>query len=555
VSHRILFGVLFGLLLSANYGFGQFSPGELSAPHQHLSGISNCTNCHVLGKGEKAVDSKCLDCHQLISTRIDAKEGYHARVKEACVSCHSEHNGVKFQLIHWENGKENFKHEQTGYLLIGKHKDLTCEKCHNLTKVTDPDVLEWEEQHAAESREQTYLGLPTNCLGCHEDYHQEQLGERCENCHSEDSWKPASKFDHAQTDYPLVGKHEQVKCEECHKSAVIIPGTKATIRYTGIESEQCSSCHDDVHKGSLGTNCTKCHTPFAWNKILSNEFNHDLTDYPLRGEHRTVKCESCHLPGEPLKPLPHQKCVDCHRDYHEGQFAHRSTGINCEPCHSVQGFVPAKFTVQDHKQTDFPLTGAHEAQPCIICHEKDASGTEVFHWEPLRCATCHEDIHKGQFAEQLSGNDCDVCHQLTSWQDLKFSHEDTDFPLRGKHKQVKCEKCHTPEDPNNPDSPVNYVHVKTNCASCHNDIHQGQFAEDSSDETTCAKCHTPDAWKKLIFHHNTMSRFSLKGKHSNVACAKCHPQETLADGSTFVRYKPLGIECKDCHSFTEMQND
>jgi uncharacterized paraquat-inducible protein A len=42
--------------------FSQISPGELSAAHAGLEGMSNCTRCHAMGKA--IANHKCLDCHQ-----------------------------------------------------------------------------------------------------------------------------------------------------------------------------------------------------------------------------------------------------------------------------------------------------------------------------------------------------------------------------------------------------------------------------------------------------------------------------------------------------------
>ena len=57
-------------------GNGQISPGDLTSAHAHLEGISNCTQCHVLG--DKVTNDKCLPCHKEINTRIQQRKGYHA---------------------------------------------------------------------------------------------------------------------------------------------------------------------------------------------------------------------------------------------------------------------------------------------------------------------------------------------------------------------------------------------------------------------------------------------------------------------------------------------
>jgi hypothetical protein len=83
------------------------------------------------------------------------------------------------------------------------------------------------------------------------------------------------------------------------------------------------------------------------------------------------------------------------------------------------------------------------------------------------------------------------------------------------------------------------------CASCHRDIHQGQFAEGSI--TECGRCHTPDNWTSLSFDHDTLSAFPLRGAHKNVACNSCHREEQSGQ-TRFVRFRPLRRTCAACHS-------
>ena len=90
-------GIISGIIIDDPISFrlsAQLSPGDLSNPHSNLEGISNCTQCHVLGN--KQTNEKCLACHTEINERISSKKGYHSssEVKgKQCFSCHSEHNG------------------------------------------------------------------------------------------------------------------------------------------------------------------------------------------------------------------------------------------------------------------------------------------------------------------------------------------------------------------------------------------------------------------------------------------------------------------------------
>ncbi|RMF63084.1 MAG: hypothetical protein D6743_11260 [Calditrichaeota bacterium] len=147
------------------------------------------------------------------------------------------------------------------------------------------------------------------------------------------------------------------------------------------------------------------------------------------------------------RPLKFNRCAFCHRDEHRGQFAHRSDGGRCESCHTVQGFLPARFTSADHAKTRFALTGAHLATPCVACHklQKVSRGGafRIFRFQTTSCRSCHEDIHRGQFTKVKPVKNCNQCHLTSAWQQLVFDHDrDSRFALVGAHRKVACRDCH-----------------------------------------------------------------------------------------------------------------
>ncbi|MBN2009689.1 hypothetical protein JW960_10130 [candidate division KSB1 bacterium] len=229
------------------------------------------------------------------------------------------------------------------------------------------------------------------------------------------------------------------------------------------------------------------------------QFNHNRTAYPLRGKHVTVECERCHLPGKPLKIQRYGKCVDCHADYHRGQFNKREFIGQCEKCHSVEGFTPATFTIEQHNQLDFRLEGGHLAVPCIACHKKINHGlpneTMQFHYPSTTCLDCHADPHGGQVDKYVRQNGCEACHSVASWHRITFDHNRTKFPLEGRHVETACARCHINDDQPAVKKSYAFVNVSTECQSCHDDIHLGQFREkkkrDGKSLTECGRCHTP----------------------------------------------------------------
>ncbi|MEZ5103293.1 MAG: cytochrome c3 family protein [Draconibacterium sp.] len=236
-----IIGILFLVIFTRN-GFAQISPGELSKAHAHLEGLTNCTKCHVLG--EKETTSKCLECHQEIKNLISEKKGYHAssEVKgKKCAECHGEHFGLDFKLVRFD--ENSFKHDITGYKLEGKHNELKCTDCHK------PELIHTK---LSQKKGDTYLGLGTDCLSCHDDFHQNTLSKNCINCHNQEKFRPAPLFNHTKTDFPLVGKHSSADCAKCHK--IEQRNGKEYQQFSGVAFANCTSCHEDVHKNKFGIN-------------------------------------------------------------------------------------------------------------------------------------------------------------------------------------------------------------------------------------------------------------------------------------------------------------
>jgi predicted CXXCH cytochrome family protein len=109
--------------------------------------------------------------------------------------------------------------------------------------------------------------------------------------------------------------------------------------------------------------------------------------------------------------------------------------------------------------------------------------------------------------------------------------------LNGKHSEVACQKCHDRKG-----SFVNYHPKFESCTNCHKDAHAGQFAARYGDK--CETCHTLDGFDRPTFdvRAHISTRYALAGKHSEVACQKCH------DGKgSFVNYHPKFESCTNCH--------
>ena len=527
-KYKYFIAIVMVFIIAIVNSFAQLSPGDLASPHSHLEGMSNCTECHTLG--EKISDGKCLACHTHIDQRIKQDKGYHASAEvknKACVSCHSDHHGLKFDMINFD--KATFNHDLTGYLLEGKHGKIECKECHKADLITNTELR---------NKKRTFLGLQTSCLSCHDDYHQKTLSNECNNCHDFAAFKPASHFDHQNTKYPLKGKHSEVSCKECHK--ISLEDNIKFQKFTGLNYQKCTDCHLDVHENKFGQNCTECHSETSFFVIKNkSKFDHNSTDYPLEGAHQTVKCEKCH-PGKLTTPVKHNYCTDCHQDYHTGDFKDMIPKSDCKDCHTVQRFSGSLYTLTDHQDSDFPLKGAHQATPCFICHQKNDKW--VFSDLGKKCSNCHEDIHnelidKKYYPDQT----CESCHSEFRWDEIKFDHNKTDFELQGAHESASCRSCHFHESEEGK-SIQKFNKLGTLCAECHQDIHQNQFADSYN---TCSACHNTNKWKPNDFNHDS-TRFSLDGKHINLECKECH-ETKYVDNIGYTYFKTERIKCEDCH--------
>lgn len=363
------------------------------------------------------------------------------------------------------------------------------------------------------------------CLDCHKDvaadlkartglHGRQQPPKACRSCHTDHKGRDMQiapldqkAFDHRQTDWPLRNAHAKVAdCAACHVAG----------KRWREAPQACVACHraDDVHKGSLGSQCADCHNDTRWR---DTRFDHATTRFALTGRHVDAKCDACHQPGRPYTDAP-QACNGCHRDDdfrkgHKGRYGER-----CDSCHDARAWRPAALF--DHERdTRYALRGKHRAVRCDSCHtgslQRDKPGTE--------CVACHrsDDAHKGSL-----GTDCAACHQESGWKGTaRFDHARSRFPLLGKHADADCKACHKTSA---------YRETPVDCIGCHraDDKHRANLGE------ACGACHGERSWKIPRFDHG-QTRYPLRGGHLQAACSDCHADAT--------RYRGTSTDCLACH--------
>jgi len=324
---------------------------KLKFSHQRVA----CNACHLSEK-YKDTPTRCVDCHAI-------RDVHSNRFGKNCATCHQEKT--------WD--KSIFDHNRdTAYKLEHKHRKPGCNDCHSVDYKVSKKLNK----------------KPRDCYSCHrtDDVHNELNGKKCQDCHVVTGWQDA-EFDHnANTDFALNGAHENLVCEACHA--------------IGAETKEidtaCYSCHkqDDVHKEEQGTECGQCHNEISWQKEV--RFDHDLSSFPLIGQHAAIGCETCHTSS--VFGDASDECVDCHGpdDVHKSGL-----GEGCADCHNPNAWLIWRF---DHDDTDFKLRHSHTEVHCHTCHNKPLDRFVSDNW---RCIDCHrlDDVHDGNF-----GGACDRCH-------------------------------------------------------------------------------------------------------------------------------------------------
>jgi hypothetical protein len=495
------------------------NPQHISAPQRALLSTKD------LNRTWLGLSPSCSTCHE------DKHQG---RFGTECARCHS--------TIGWKAAsidRQNFDHAKTRFPLTGEHRHVQCQSCHTAGSDGQPQ----------------YAGIRFSaCSDCHRDPHKGAFKQGCESCHSTSTWKKStftSTFDHTKTQFPLLGKHLDVSCIACHAAGDF---------KTPIPHSACADCHKpDPHSGQFLARpdkgrCESCHTVQGWAPSTFAVADHARTGFPLTFPHATVKCASCHTPaGKNTRfKIKFAACVDCHADEHQGQFAGTPWRNRCEQCHSGATFKTTSYTLPKHQQSSFPLSGSHAAVACNDCH-KPLLGTKVipYHFAQLNCTTCHDDVHKGQFASRMAVKDasgkplgCEACHNTKTWKDLsKFDHAQTSFPLLGSHRAVACTDCHKPPNMELTLMHVQFTNAPKTCVECHENPHSTQFGSRAGN---CAACHNTNKWRPSLFNHDT-TKFPLKGGHEDVACSACHTLKKSIDGNSVLFYAPTPTSCDACH--------
>lgn len=202
------------------------------------------------------------------------------------------------------------------------------------------------------------------------------------------------------------------------------------------------------------------------------------------------------------------------------------------------------------------------AGDCSDCHGGwGTSMTEA-------CVECHAPIGE-QLAtreglhgvlDESTANQCGQCHgehygadfpivnvrsfALAGVHDVQaFDHERIGFAMYGAHLELDCVECHVNATATLlPKGELRYLGLDQDCATCHEDPHEGRMA------VACVDCHGQEAFDAIAPPDHDRD-LPLVGGHADISCRECHaegePHALEALGRE--EESPADRDCLACH--------
>lgn len=300
---------------------------------------------------------------------------------------------------------------------------------------------------------------------------------------------------------------------------LISPG-KLSSEHAELEGmTHCTECHELRTRGIAPDRCLSCHEPLAA-RIAAGSGLHAGAD--------------------------HEACASCHREHLGRDYA-------------LIRWEPEAF---DHASVGFELEDSHAELGCRDCHSSTrvrdvqvrrskvpyAALNRTYLGLGTACVDCHEmdDPHEGGFAPRP----CSDCHDQVDWEAAaSFDHDETRYPLTGRHRSVGCNDCHRTDS---------FTGLRfAACTDCHTDPHEGGM------QAVCTSCHATTGWQNVSreavesgFDHDRV--FPLEAAHAAADCSSCHEPGPELAATIRIAFRPetvgrgwpaprIGAGCASCH--------
>ena len=360
-----------------------------------------------------------------------------------------------------------------------------------------------------------------------------------------------SRFDHTATGFPLDGRHQDLKCEQCHLNGVF-EGTQ----------RQCSACHIQGNPrsavfmpikhiplqslASRAADCSTCHTTesfggahFAHSNVTPSSA---VASSPGYGS-----CATCHngvsSTGKPAQGHPLTNAT--------GGGSQAPLGISCDECHTTASFK-GSFTV-------YPTGHIPTSIACAACHSAGYSMalTQMVHTGiSSGCTTCHSADAPGVAPLTFTMTFGTASGQPVT---LKPTSQDYHPPTASSPSHFaiseSCEVCHKiPATPMAATAAaggfaggvMSHAGITSGCARCH---YNGSTPGDVTFLGTMAKGPPGTAWAVGAANHIPMG---------GAACEACHDPASTSTGGFKISASPQlsaaghaavsSVSCATCHS-------
>jgi hypothetical protein len=254
-----------------------------------------CTRCHADDRPTEHLTDRemapmdCDSCH--VAGTSWNRQIQHITHPQPCIQCHGEasdvHEGPYADDCTW-------CHITDRRDILKPHPDqaVECTLCHlpehgggdRERSVDDAHADRCNACHVAgtewQSNDIDHDALGADCYACHDAPHDPIGGweAACGVCHLTEYWLPV-QADHDRfsddclachwTTHPNGKDRYSDDCTLCHVT------DDWAVRYWDhdpslIQGIECVSCHDDIHRGSLGIVCEDCHTTDTWETEVIN---------------------------------------------------------------------------------------------------------------------------------------------------------------------------------------------------------------------------------------------------------------------------------------------
>ncbi len=227
---------------TTNWNDATFDHNKTDFPLTGAHTNAECSGCHT--NGYSGLETSCSSCHQLDYSNATNPSHSNLSLALTCETCHTTTPG-------WSPAK--FPDHESYFQLLGAHSVISdnCNDCHN----------------------GDYNTTPNQCYGCHSNEYNNttnpshsaaQFPTNCDECHSQNAWKPAT-FDHDSQYFPIYsGKHREAW-------------------------NNCADCHTNTGNYSVFS-CIDCH---EHNQTDTNSDHNEVSNY----RYESIACYDCHPNG------------------------------------------------------------------------------------------------------------------------------------------------------------------------------------------------------------------------------------------------------------------